>query len=76
MCGNPEPSLQGGRIQRQRACGAPEPFQRIQSHGTCGGVGALLIREAGSGALPAGLAPQYIYSSIYSVYTIVAMVQT
>jgi hypothetical protein len=46
-CGAPEPSQ---RVQSRWTCGAPEPSQRVQSHGTRGGDGALLIKEAGSGA--------------------------
>jgi hypothetical protein len=42
--GSPGPS------QRRRTHGALEPSLWVQSHGTCGGVEALPIREAGSRA--------------------------
>jgi hypothetical protein len=69
MCGSPEPSLPGGRIQSHRTRGAPEPSQQVWSHDTRGGTGAVLIRRRDpepldtwcTGALPAGPEPRYTW---------------
>jgi hypothetical protein len=42
-----EPFLSGGGIQSRWTHGAPEPSQRVRSHGTHGCAEALLIMEAG-----------------------------
>jgi hypothetical protein len=43
----PERSPQGGKIRSRKIHGASEPLQRVRSHDTRGGVGAILIREVG-----------------------------
>jgi hypothetical protein len=42
-------SYQEGGIRSRWTRGAAKTFQQVRSHGTRGDVGALLIREAGSG---------------------------